>query len=150
MVAHVVSDQIEYQRGPTDAGPGASSPLPQGGAAQLNEAVAQTPAPASPPEIPNPEDILPSEQDLAGIAGAQPQQEPPFSPGMGTTGLNPDDEKWLFAATEHPDQAPVPMRMIDPKDAAAWLPALRAEASRPDAPPQLKAIFKAMVLGPGA
>lgn len=135
---------IEYQRGPTDAGPGEATPLPYGGATQVNEQVTAPPV----------EDFTPTEADIAAAippppeGGAAPEET--FRPGMGTTGLDPEDEKFLFGQTEYPDQVPTPLRMIDPQEAAAWLPALRAEATRPDAPAQLKAIFKALTLGPGA
>jgi hypothetical protein len=71
-----------------------------------------------------------------------------FVPGSGASGLDPEDERYLFGPTDHPDQAPTTMRFIDPKDLHGWLPDLSFEASRPDASPQLKAIFKAIVLGP--
>jgi hypothetical protein len=142
-----VSDQTNYERGAVQ-GPGGADQLPYGAAEQLNQAAAATPPPepaptaeaapeATPQEVPAPEQTLPAE--------APPE---PFAPGAGSTGLSPDEEKYLFSPTERPNEVPTTMRMIDPKDIADWMPDLAAEAARPDAEPQLKAIFKAAVLGP--
>jgi hypothetical protein len=149
-----MSDQAppEIQQGDTGAGPGGPQALPYGEATALNTDLSQAqdavPTEAVPTEQPTPEGQA-AEQPPgeAGSVGAPPPEEN-FAPGMGTTGLSPDDEKYLFSPTERPNEAPQTMRMIPPQDIQEWLPDISAEAARPDAPPQLKAIFKAAVLGP--
>lgn len=132
----------QFVQGDTATGPGEAPPLPEGAAAQLNaaNAAAQTPAasepqtPTAPPTAPT-DQASPAAEDTAGPVAL----EPPYTPN-GSTGLDPEAEKYLFSPTEYPSE-PLHAGILQggqiapTKDAYDQLDALRMAAADPTAGP---------------
>ena len=116
-------------------GPPGPDQLPKGEATQLNNAA--PPAAEAPPTPP-----------VSSAAPAAPQGEPqPVQPPVKFVPQS-DAQKYLVSPGKNPNRKAVPLQGLRVEDFGDWVPALAAAAARPDATPQAKALFNAVMLGP--